>query len=284
MYYNIIVYYTKAETKQRQKVPEGVPEMAESVHSGHRKRVRKEFLFMGLNEATPPHKVIEYILFHSIPQKDTNQIAHELINRYGSISAILDAPVESLMQVKGISEVSVSLLKLILPVARIYQSEKSSKDKILNSLDEMAMYIFGKYFGYDKEVFSMLSLNAAGKVLGFDVLSSGNVSEVSVSVRDVVETALKRKAVSVVIAHNHPGGVALPSGEDIKMTEMIFNTLRHINVFLLDHVIVANDDYVSLVQSRCFNYIFDENNAPSPIKPGDAGAQSRDSEENEDEN
>lgn len=258
--------------------------MAESVHSGHRKRVRKEFLFMGLNEATPPHKVIEYILFHSIPQKDTNQIAHELINRYGSISAILDASVESLMQVKGISEVSVSLLKLILPVARIYQSEKSSKDKILNSLDEMAMYIFGKYFGYDKEVFSMLSLNAAGKVLGFDVLSSGNVSEVSVSVRDVVETALKRKAVSVVIAHNHPGGVALPSGEDIKMTEMIFNTLRHINVFLLDHVIVANDDYVSLVQSRCFNYIFDENNAPSPIKPEDAGAQSRDSEENEDEN
>lgn len=241
--------------------------MAGSVHSGHRKRVRKEFLFMGLNEATPPHKVLEYILFHSIPQKDTNEIAHELLERYGSISAILDAPVESLMQVKGISEVSVSLLKLILPVARIYQSEKKSNNKVLNSLDEMAEYIVGKYFGYDKEVFSVLSMNAAGKVVGFDILSSGNVSEVSVSVRDIVETAIKRKAVCVVIAHNHPGGVALPSKEDISMTEMIFNTLKRINIYLADHVIIANDDYVSLAQSDCFKCIFELGEAPSDPVP-----------------
>lgn len=230
--------------------------MAKSVHSGHRDRVRDEFLFKGISESTPPHKVVEYILFHSIPQKDTNETAHALLERFGSISGILDAPAEQLMQVKGISKVSVSLLKLILPVARIYSSEKNSADKVLKNIDDISQYLLGKYFGYDKEVFSMLSLNASGKVLGYDVLSSGNVSEVTVSVRDIVEVVLKRRAVCVAIAHNYPGGVALPSEEDIKITELIDRTLKNINAKLLDHVIIAGDDYVSMAQSRCFDYIF----------------------------
>lgn len=230
--------------------------MAKSVHSGHRDRVRDEFLFKGISESTPPHKVVEYILFHSIPQKDTNETAHALLERFGSISGILDAPAEQLMQVKGISKVSVSLLKLILPVARIYSSEKNSADKVLKDIDDISQYLLGKYFGYDKEVFSMLSLNASGKVLGYDVLSSGNVSEVTVSVRDIVEVVLKRRAVCVAIAYNHPGGVALPSEEDIKITELIDRTLKNINAKLLDHVIIAGDDYVSMAQSRCFDYIF----------------------------
>lgn len=230
--------------------------MAKSVHSGHRDRVRDEFLFKGISESTPPHKVVEYILFHSIPQKDTNETAHALLERFGSISGILDAPAEQLMQVKGISKVSVSLLKLILPVARIYSSEKNSADKVLKDIDDISQYLLGKYFGYDKEVFSMLSLNASGKALGYDVLSSGNVSEVTVSVRDIVEVVLKIRAVCVAIAHNHPGGVALPSEEDIKITELIDRTLKNINAKLLDHVIIAGDDYVSMAQSRCFDYIF----------------------------
>ena len=218
--------------------------------------MRDEFLFKGISESTPPHKVVEYILFHSIPQKDTNETAHALLERFGSISGILDAPAEQLMQVKGISKVSVSLLKLILPVARIYSSEKNSADKVLKDIDDISQYLLGKYFGYDKEVFSMLSLNASGKVLGYDVLSSGNVSEVTVSVRDIVEVVLKRRAVCVAIAHNDPGGVALPSEEDIKITELIDRTLKNINAKLLDHVIIAGDDYVSMAKSRCFDYIF----------------------------
>ncbi len=254
--------------------------MAKSVHSGHRKRVRKDYLYNGLNEATPPHKVIEYILFHSIPQKDTNEVAHELVERFGSVSGILDAPVDSLMKVKGISEVSVSLLKLILPVARIYQSEKNSKDKTVKSYEEIARFILGKYFGYDSEVFSILSLSASGKVLGFDVLSSGNVSEVSVSMRDVVETVIKRKAVCAVIAHNHPGGVALPSGDDVKITEMIFNALKHINIALIDHIIIVDNDYVSLAQSTCFDYLFKGGEAPTSdpneqSEPEEEGAENQ---------
>ncbi len=228
-----------------------------NIHGGHRSRVRDELRASGLNEATPPHKVIEYILYHSIPQKDTNVIAHELISRFGSISGILDAPTESLMQVPGISKVSVSLLKLIVPVARIYSSEKSSSEQCFNDTESIARYIIGRYFGYGNEVFSMLSLSASGRLLGFDTLSNGEVNQVVVSVRQVVETAIKRNAVRVVIAHNHPGGVALPSPEDIRMTEMISNTLRHINIRVDDHIIITDDDYVSMSQSRCFKYIFE---------------------------
>lgn len=231
--------------------------MAKSVHSGHRDRVRDEFLFKGISESTPPHKVVEYILFHSIPQKDTNETAHALFGTLRiDIRHTRRTCGASFMQVKGISKVSVSLLKLILPVARIYSSEKNSADKVLKDIDDISQYLLGKYFGYDKEVFSMLSLNASGKVLGYDVLSSGNVSEVTVSVRDIVEVVLKRRAVCVAIAHNHPGGVALPSEEDIKITELIDRTLKNINAKLLDHVIIAGDDYVSMAQSRCFDYIF----------------------------
>lgn len=237
---------------------------ADNVHGGHRDRVRNELRSAGLNESTPPHKVIEYILYHSIPQKDTNIIAHELMNRYGSVSGMLDAPAESLMQVPGISKVSVSLLKLIVPVARIYSAEKSSNAQMLNSSESVARYIIGRYFGYDNEVFSMLSLTASGRLLGFDTLSSGEVNQVVVSVRQVVETAIKRNAVRIVIAHNHPGGVALPSGDDIRMTEMISNTLRHINITLSDHVIITDDDYVSMAQSRCFKYIFEPDPEPDP--------------------
>lgn len=230
--------------------------MAKSVHSGHRDRVRDEFLFKGISESTPPHKVVEYILFTLYRKRTQMKPRTRFWNASDRYPAYSNAPAEQLMQVKGISKVSVSLLKLILPVARIYSSEKNSADKVLKNIDDISQYLLGKYFGYDKEVFSMLSLNASGKVLGYDVLSSGNVSEVTVSVRDIVEVVLKRRAVCVAIAHNHPGGVALPSEEDIKITELIDRTLKNINAKLLDHVIIAGDDYVSMAQSRCFDYIF----------------------------
>ncbi len=130
----------------------GTPEMAESIHSGHRKRVRKEFLLQGRTRQPRRIRLLN-ISFFTLSRK---RIQTRLHTAFWSASAQfpnIDAPVESLMKVKGISEVSVSLLKLILPVARIYQSEKKSTDKVLDDLDDMGQYLTGKYFGYDYEVF-----------------------------------------------------------------------------------------------------------------------------------
>lgn len=231
--------------------------MGDGLHDGHRERVRQEFLKNGFNENTPPHKILEMLLFYSIPRKDTNEIAHELLNRFGSVAGVLDAPVNQLTEVKGVSLNTAALIKLIIPIARRYSLEKSSKIENYSNVDEVCKYLVQRYFGYTKEVFSVTSFSGSGRMLGFDILGEGNVSEVNVSTREVVETVLKRQAVCAIIAHNHPNGVALPSEEDIAVTRNIQSALRHINIRLLDHIIIGGDDYVSLAQSRLYNDIFE---------------------------
>lgn len=231
--------------------------MGDGIHDGHRERVKEEFLKNGFNESTPPHKVIEMLLFYSIPRKDTNDLAHLLVNRFGSISGILDAPVEQLTEVKGISLNTAILIKLIISVARIYRSEKSKKIDGYTNHDDVCKFIVSRYFGYTKEVFSVTSFSGNGSILGFDILGEGNISEVNVSTREVIETVLKRQAVCAIIAHNHPSGTAVPSDEDIAVTRNIQSALSHINVKLLDHIVICGDDYVSMAQSRLFMKIFE---------------------------
>lgn len=230
--------------------------MEKGVHDGHRKRVKQEFLKNGFNESTPPHKILEMLLFYSIPRKDTNEIAHELINRFGSVSGVFEAPIEELTKVNGVSLHTASLLKLMLPIIRCYINEKGAKKISYSNIDEVCNYLVQQYIGYNKEVFSIISFGGNGRMLGFDKLSEGNVSEVNISVREVIETVLKRNAVCVIMAHNHPNGLALPSNEDIAVTRNIHSALSHINVKLIDHIIIGDDDYVSMEQSQWYRDIF----------------------------
>lgn len=230
--------------------------MSDNLHKGHRERVRKEFLENGFNEKTPPHKILEMLLFYSIPRKDTNEIAHELINRFGSFEAVFNAPYEQLMKVKGISENTAALIKLMIPIASRYNSKMISKNAVLNNCNQLGRYLVAKYIGFSKETLAITSLNAKGKVLGFDVLSVGDVSSVELSVRRVIETVIKRNPVCVVMSHNHPSGNAIPSADDIRLTANISDTLSSINVRLLDHIIICDNDYVSMAQSKEFDYIF----------------------------
>lgn len=232
--------------------------MEKGVHDGHRKRLKEEFLANGFDENTPPHKILEMLLFYSIPRKDTNEIAHDLVNRFGgSVSGVIDAPIEELVKVNGVSLHTASLIKLMTPIIRCYVTEKNEKKITYSNTDEVCEYLVNRYISYTKEVFSIISFSGSGRELGFDVLGEGNVAEVNVSVREVVETALKRRAVCVIMAHNHPDGVALPSEEDIAVTRNIKSALGHINIRLLDHIIIGDDDYVSLAQSRRYKDIFE---------------------------
>lgn len=231
--------------------------MEENVHSGHRERVRREFLKNGFDEDTPPHKIMEMLLFYSIPRKDTNEIAHELVSRFGSIAGIIDAPVEELVKVNGVNTNTAALIKLIMPVARRYMFDKKRNTHKYSNIDEVGNYLLSRYIGYSKEVFSITSFSGSGSILGFDILSEGDVSEVSISTRTVIEAVLKRQAVCAIMAHNHPDGVAVPSDDDIAVTSNIKNALAHINVRLLDHIIIADGDYVSMAQSRLYKHIFE---------------------------
>ncbi len=230
--------------------------MGDNIHEGHRQRLKREFLNNGIDEKTPPHKILELLLFFCIQRSDTNPLAHELIEKFGSIAGVLDAPIEELTKFKGLTESNAILLKMIIPISRLYYIEKGNKDNAFLNIDEVGEFLIDKYRGFTVEKFSILTLDATGKKLSFDFLSEGDIDKVGISTRQIMKYAINANAVTVIIAHNHPGGTALPSATDIKLTRQLKTALSHAEITLLDHIVISNDDYVSMAQSREYEDIF----------------------------
>ncbi len=230
--------------------------MAKGIHDEHRKRVREEILKNGIGEGMPLHKLIEALLFYSIPRKDTNETAHNLKNRFGSLSGILEADAHELNEVDGIGDNTVVLFRLITEITKRYYLEKSPRFTKFKDTEQLYQFLKLKYIGYNKEMFSVLSFNSAGELIAFDFLGAGDVAAVGISARMVVEKAIKNNAVCVMIVHNHPSGNALPSREDIKTTELISNAMKSVGIPLMDHIIICSDDYVSLAQSAQYCSLF----------------------------
>ncbi len=231
--------------------------MAESLHEGHRDRVRNKFLANGgFPKGTPEHEMLELVLFYSIPRKDTNEIAHNLIKTFGSLSGVFKASAEELMSVKGISKNSAVLIKLIIELARQYNSDIKSVASTFSSTEEIGTYLLGRYAGVTEEVMTLLSLDGKGKIISYDEVLKGDISRVGVSTRKIIEILLRTKATSVIMVHNHPSGLALPSDADLSATATVKNALSHIGVTLLDHIIIAEGDFVSLAISEKFRDLF----------------------------
>lgn len=231
--------------------------MPNSIHEGHRERMRKEIMQNGFNEHTPPHKILEFLLFYCISRKDTNPLAHTLINRFGSLSGVLDAPIEELADVEGMGERSALLFKSILPIARIYYNQKINETPTFTGIDDIGRYAVNQYVGITVERAGIIALNGRGKLLGFDFLAEGDISSVGLSVRDIMARLIKYNASAAVLIHNHPSGIAIPSYSDGKITEKLSNALASSGIFLIDHIIVGSGDFVSMAQSKLYSHIFD---------------------------
>lgn len=233
------------------------PEKPKNVHEGHRRRLKARFLQSGL-EGFEPHNVLELILFYCVPQKDTNELAHDLINRFGSLNQVLDAPYEELLKVKGVGENTASLLKLLLPVGRYYAKNVDTQTLTLDTPDKVGEYLLGCFTGLTEERVALLSLDDVCNPLSLDFVSEGDISSAGLRFRTLIETVLRTKASAVILCHNHPGGIALPSPEDIESTRQVRDVLRSVGVALVDHFILAQDDFVSLAQSAKYKALFRE--------------------------
>ena len=218
------------------------------IHDGHRERMKKRFLEEGLDGFTQI-QALELLLFYCIPQKDTNPLAHALLDRFGSLSQVLEAPVEELRKVPGVGEHTAVFLHLITEAGRFYLVNRSSQESILPSLESCAEFMLPFFFGRKVETVFLLCLDAKCKVLCCKEIGEGSVNAAGISVRRVVETALNAGATTVVLAHNHPSGLALPSAEDIQTTRRVALALSAVEIHLADHIVVADGDYVSMVQS-----------------------------------
>ena len=217
------------------------------VHDGHRQRKKEQFLRRGL-EGFADHEVLELLLYYAIPRRDTNELAHRLIDRFGTLRGVFDAAPEELRQVDGMGESAALFLQLLPAVGRrALLNEK--KETILNSVETVGTFFTRLLAGERREVLYQVCLDAKGKLLSDHRLASGTVSMAPVSVREVVENALRCDASRVVLGHNHPSGVALPSEEDRQITLQIQQALATMSIALVDHIIVADGDFVSMAAS-----------------------------------
>lgn len=218
----------------------------ENVHKNHRSRVRQKFVENGI-ESFQPHQVLELLLFYAYSQRDTNVIAHNLIQKFGSISGVFEASVESLMEVEDVGYNTAVFLNLQGNIQRYYMKEKFSKEKNLTITPQnIGEYVQHLFYGYSEEVFYMISLNSDCEVITADVITKGTVNTVAVYSREVVKKALETKANFVIFAHNHPSGLLAPSEDDIKTTRLLTNALSFVNVKVIDHVIVGRGEHISL--------------------------------------
>lgn len=224
-------------------------------HGGHRQRMKDKFLTNGL-DAFHDVNVLEMVLYYAVPQKDTNPMAHHLLNEFGSLAGVFDASVEDLENRGNLTRNAATLLKLIPAVARRQQISKATFETILNTTQRCGDYLVPFFFSETEEVVYLLGLDAKCKALGCVKLFSGTVNYANLSVRRVVETALNMKATSVVLAHNHTSGIAVPSQEDIQTTKAVAHALDLLGILLVDHIVVADGDYVSMAESG----LLDNNN------------------------
>ena len=219
-----------------------------NIHAGHREKMRNKFLAGGL-DAFADHEALELLLYYAIPRKDTNPIAHALMERYGSLSAVLAAPVEDLQKVEGIGESAAVLLKLVPQIQKKARLADAKRETALTSVSQFGAYLLERFHGEKNEVIYQLCLDRKGKLLVCKRLGEGDMSSANLDIRRMIENAILSSASGVVLAHNHPSGVALPSDEDVHTTRRIAEALSCVEVQLVDHVIVADDDYISMAQS-----------------------------------
>ncbi|WP_295747541.1 DNA repair protein RadC [uncultured Oscillibacter sp.] len=221
------------------------------IHDGHREHMRRRFLENGLS-GFADHEALELLLYYAIPRRDTNPIAHELMDRFGTLSGVLSAPVELLKQVDGVGESAAVLLRLAPLLAQKARLAEAEREIALNTVDSIGAYLLERFSQERNEAVYQLCLDRKGKLLACKRLGEGSASAVNLDIRKLVENALLSSASSVILAHNHPSGVALPSDDDHTATQQARAALEAIGVQLADHIIVADGDFVSFFDSGYF--------------------------------
>ncbi len=222
-----------------------------NVHDKHRIRLRERFRANGLDDFQQ-HQVLELLLFYAIPRKDTNEIAHMLLEKFGSLAGVMDAPIEELVKVKGIGDGAATLLKLIPGVCRFYFDDRNTLGTLLQSTEDIVKFLIPKFVGETEEKVMLLCLDNRNRVVGCPMICRGDVVSANFTPRRVVETAIKYRATNVVLSHNHPMNDALPSRADLNTTFELYETLQRVNIRLLDHIIVSGSDAVSIRDSGGF--------------------------------
>ncbi len=223
-----------------------VKKKATSIHKGHRGRVRERYINYGLESFTDV-QVLEFILFHSIPQGDTNPLAHKLIDKFGSLEGVLRADVDALSQVKGIKDTSASLITLFRDVNK-FVNASTSKGEILSTTSAVGEFCCRYFSNNVVEEAIIIILDSNRKVIAVESVSKGTETQTAFSPRTIMKIALAHHGCDIIAAHNHPDGNPMPSNQDVYNTNKLITALREFDVFMLDHIVCSGQKYISMFE------------------------------------
>ncbi|MCI8600427.1 MAG: hypothetical protein HFE45_02410 [Oscillospiraceae bacterium] len=211
-------------------------------HAGHRERLKEEYRQKGL-EHFPYHKVLELLLFFGIPQRDTNKLAHQLIDDFGSFAQVFRTSIDRLASVSGMTRNAAMLIHMVPEIFnRIIVSELDERGQVmLNGSDQATEYLQLCFAGRTRETVMLFCLDSSCKLLRRDVISEGDIAAAEVNIRALCEIVLYCGSHNILLAHNHPDGYAYPSNQDVRFTENLRKVLKSLDIQLLDHFILGRD-------------------------------------------
>ena len=204
----------------------------------------------GIPDTMPDAELLELLLRFSTD--DAKELTERILAQCPNIAAVVEADADTLRSIEGIDEASVLLLRLVPELHRRYFLSRSRDEKRLTTSADFGRFLLPYFYGARDEMVYLLLLDAAGKVLNCKLIGHGSVNSANVPMRRVVQEVLTSNATGVVLAHNHPSGVALPSKEDADLTARLRDTLDMLQIILLDHIVIADDDFVSMRDSGYF--------------------------------
>lgn len=215
------------------------------MHKGHRERLRNRLRNEGTDHFED-HQLLEALLTFAIPRKDTNETAHMLIEQTGSLASLFSAERDVLLQVDGVGETSVDLIKLVNGIMRRTLTEKSSLRDSYGNISSVVRYLSGRYFGLSVERVYLMLLDNSYRLIDCIHVCDGTINEIALLPRTIVNAAVTKHASSVILSHNHPFGTAEPSATDMETTRRLDIILSAIGINFLEHIVFAGNTYTPI--------------------------------------
>lgn len=225
-----------------------------SIHEGHRKRVKESFLKRDI-DSMAEHEILELLLFYAYSRRDTNEIAHRLINTFGSLEGVINAPFEELVKIKDVGENAATLILLFSRFAKNYMRKTNALKKEFSEDDAMN-FLKARFHGERNEVVVAIFCDSRGQFISTAEINKGNSSETAFRPRELVEAAIRCNAAKMILSHNHPQGFAVPSQADLRATIDIKDIFSQIDIKLVDHIIVAENDCFSMKNNKKYSEVF----------------------------
>ena len=226
-----------------------MPDKPKHRHAGHRERVKQEFLARGA-EGWPDHRVLELLLFYTIPQGDVNDLAHDLVERFGSLAGVLDASVDELKKVPGVGDHTAFFLHMLPEILGRYSGARARRSWIIHGPEDAYPWLAPYFFGAKNEKVYVLCLDGKQQVLGVRKVAEGSIEMAEMNARRIAEEALSMRATQIYVAHNHISNLAIPSSADWTATDTLRAILSPLSIQLVDHLVFVDGDMVSLKDSE----------------------------------